>query len=182
MTHRLARFVVALVSVAALAVAGAAAGGASTATAHCAPGSLSAVFVNASGAAGSVIAEYGFRNDGSSACRLEGFPTVQMLKSSGAKLSTTEQHAAPGALGITEKTVVLKPKAVAYFGVDYPAQTGFGNLHCPTSASLRLTAPGASDSLVLHGRGANINAYGGSEVALHCGILRVTPVSADKFQ
>lgn len=154
---------------------------ASTSTPLCTARQLSAVYVDSSGAAGSIDGEYGFENTSTQRCEITGYPRVQMLKASGEKLSTTEQLA-PGAYGITVKPVLLAHKAIAYFGLHYAAQTGYGNLKCPTSAALRLTPPGPSVGLVLHGIGGKIQAYGGSIPHLHCGILEVSAVSAKRFQ
>ncbi len=148
---------------------------------RCLPSQLAAVYVNSEGAAGSVDGEYGFRNLTSRRCELSGYPTVQMLTASGGPLSTTEQHA-PGAFGITVTRVTLGRNAVAYFAVHYAAATGYDNLHCPTSAALRLSAPALSASLVLHGKGAQIEPFGGTTVHLHCGIVDISPLSAKPFQ
>jgi hypothetical protein len=147
----------------------------------CRPGQLAVLFVNSSGAAGSIDVQYGFRNHSARTCALRGFPRVQMLTSSGHALPTTETHA-PGAYGIGTRPVTLAPTKVGYLGVHYPSATGFGRLHCPTSAALRLTAPGTSVGLVLRGRGGRIQPYGGSIPHLNCGTVRVSPVGARRFQ
>jgi hypothetical protein len=163
-----------------------AAGGASgeprTVAASCSASELSAVYVNTTGAMGSRDAEYGFKNTGARQCTLRGYPTVQMLTSAGAKLSTSLSHAATGAMGITLKSVSLAHGAVAYFDLHYASQTGFGTLKCPSSAALRLTAPGEMAGSVLHVTGGEIRPYGGSIPHLHCGIIEVTPVTAKRFQ
>jgi len=148
----------------------------------CSPGGLAAVYVDSSGAAGSDIVEYGFRNLTTRRCELTGYPAVQMLTTSGGKLSTTDEHAAAGAFGITIKPVPIAHNAVAYFGVVYASATGFANLSCPSSAALRLTPPGATTGLVLKGRGGRIQPYGGTTVHLQCGIVHVGPVTAKRFQ
>jgi hypothetical protein len=104
-----------------------------------------------------------------------------MLTSSGRSLPTTETHA-PGAYGIGTRPVALAPSKVGYFGVHYPSATGFGRLRCPTSAALRLSAPGTGVGLVLRGRGGRIQPYGGSIPHLRCGTVRVSAVSARRFQ
>ena len=150
-------------------------------TPPCSAAQLAVLFVDSSGAAGSVDAEYGFRNRSGRTCVLRGFPRVQMLTRSGAALSTTETHA-PGAYGIMTRLVTLAPAKVGYFGVHYPAATGYGSLHCPTSAALRVTAPGDGAGHVLRGRGGRIQPYGGSIPHLHCGTVHVSAVSARRFQ
>jgi hypothetical protein len=152
------------------------------ATAACSASQLGVEYVNTTGAMGSRDGEYGFKNIGMHACTLSGYPDVQMLTHTGAKLKTLYGHAAPGAMGITLKTVSLAHAAVAYFDIHYASQTGFGNLSCPTSAALRLTAPGQMVGEVLHGKGGAIQPYGGSQTHLECGTVRVTPVTATRFQ
>jgi hypothetical protein len=168
------RFACAALIAGALALALSGAGAqARTSTPLCSARQLSAIYVDSSGAAGSVDGEYGLENTSTHRCEISGYPNVQMLKASGKKLST---------YGVTVKPVALAHKAVAYFGVHYAAQTGYGNLKCPTSAALRITPPGTTVGLVLHGPGGKIQAYGGSIPHLHCGILGVSAVSAKRFQ
>lgn len=147
----------------------------------CAAASLAPVYVDSTGAAGSVDAEFGFANRGARRCELGGFPTVALRTRSGAPLSTSEHHV-PGAYGIPLAQVPLAHGAVAYFGVHYAAQTGYGTLRCPTSAEVEITAPGTTRGLVVRGAGGRIQAYGGSTVHLHCGILDVSPLGAKRFQ
>jgi hypothetical protein len=157
-----------------------AAGAARAAAPPCPASQLAAVYVNTTAGLGSRDAEYGFRNLGRP-CALRGFPGVVMLRGSGAALPTTVLHA-PGAYGIAVGQVRLGRNAVAYFGVHYAAQTGYDSLTCPTSAALRLTAPGTAAGLVVRGLGGRIQAYGGTIPHLHCGILHVSPVGARRFQ
>lgn len=72
--------------------------------------------------------------------------------------------------------------AVAYFGVHFPAATGYGTLSCPTSAALRVTAPGATAGAAIRGTGGRIQAYGGTTEHLQCGTVSVSAVSARRFQ
>ena len=166
---------------AAVALAVGVARGAAGSTPGCAAAELSPVFVDSSGAAGSTDVEYGFKNRSAQRCELEGYPTLRMLKASGASLTTTELHA-NGSWGITVKPVVVAPGSVAYFGIHFAAATGYGRLHCPTSAALRLTAPGTTTGLVLRGRGGRIQPFGGTTEHLRCGIVHVSAVTAKRFQ
>jgi hypothetical protein len=156
------------------------AGAARTAVPPCSASQLAALYVNTTAAAGSRDAEYGFRNLGRP-CTLLGYPSVVMLTGSGAVLSTTERHT-PGAYGIAVRRVPVGHNAVAYFGVHFAAQTGYDRLRCPTSAALRLTAPGTAAGVVLRGRGGAIQPFGGTIPHLHCGILDVSPLGARPFQ
>lgn len=164
-----------------LALAVGAAHGATRSTPGCAASELTPVFVDSSGAAGSIDVEYGFKNRSTQRCELQGYPTLRMLKASGGSLATTVLHA-HGSWGITVKPVVVAPGSVAYFGIHFAAATGYGRLHCPTSAALRLTAPGTTTGLVLRGRSGRIQPYGGTTEHLHCGIVHVSAVTAKRFQ
>jgi len=132
-------------------------------------------------AMGTVAAEFGFTNHSTKTCSLYGYPRVQMLKKSGKNLSTTDEKA-PGAFGIQKKKVVLAPGKTAYFGVVYHNQTGYAKLTCPTSAALQLTPPQDVRAVTLYGSVAQIAPYGGTTEHLHCGIVRVTAVTARRFQ
>jgi len=177
-----------LVSLAGAAVVGGPiASGARMTVPACSADHLSGVFVNSEGGAGSVTAEYGFKNDSAGGCTLKGYPTVQMLAKAGGKLATSESHATGGELGVKLTTVVLAHNGVAYFGVHYAAGTGYGADKCPTSAALALIAPGTASSQtiiaqVVRGAGGAIQPYGGTIEHLHCGEVLVTPVTGKRFQ
>jgi len=161
--------------------------GARLAVPACSADHLSGVFVNSEGGAGSVTAEYGFKNESAGSCSLKGYPTVQMLAKAGGKLATSESHATGGELGVKLSTVVLAHNGVAYFGVHYEAATGYGSLKCPTSGALALIAPGTQPSQtiiaqVVRGEGGAIQPYGGTIEHLQCGVLLVTPVTGKRFQ
>lgn len=126
--------------------------------------------------------EYGFENRSSTRCTLLGYPGVQLLTAAGSKLATTVAHTAAGAFGIRAKRVGLSKGGIAYFAIEYHAQTGFGKLSCPASTTLRLTAPGGAAPLTLKGAGGRIAAYSGSQASLRCGVLLVSPVTAKRFQ
>jgi hypothetical protein len=133
------------------------------------------------GAAGTIAAEFGFMNHSAKTCSLYGYPHVQLLTKTGKNLSTTEQTA-PGAFSIKEKTVVLAPNETAYFGVLYADESGYPNLTCPTSAALKFTPPQTTRTVTLYGSHARIAPYGGSTEHLHCGVVRITAVTAKRFQ
>jgi len=131
-------------------------------------------------AMGTVAAEFGFTNHSAKTCSLHGYPRVQMLTKSGKNLSTTDEKA-PGAFGIQEKTVVLAPGKTAYFGVLYADQTGYAKLICPMSNAMQFTPP-QDTTVTVYGSPTQIAPYGGSTGHLHCGIVRVTAVTAKRFQ
>ena len=133
------------------------------------------------GAAGSVAGEFGFTNRSARACYLHGFPRMRMLDASGKAISTSDRNA-PGAFGIASTTVVLAPRATAYFAVEYASQTGYATLTCPRSAALRFVPPQVAGSLALRGAAARIAPYGGTTEHLDCGIVHVSAVTAKRFQ
>jgi hypothetical protein len=147
----------------------------------CATGSLRVWNGLSTAAMGTIAEEFGFVNHGATTCSLRGYPHVQLLKSSGKDL-TTYDTTAPGAFGIQVKTIVLAPGATAYFGVLYASQTGYGNLTCPESAALRFTPPQNTATIVWRGSGARIAPYGGTTEHLKCGSVRVSAVTAKRFQ
>jgi len=148
---------------------------------RCAPSALAVLSGRSTGAVGTIAAEFGFTNHSAKTCSLHGYPGVQMLTKSGKNLSTTDEKA-PGAFSIEEKAVVLAPGKTAYFGVLYADQTGYAKLTCPTSAALKFTPPQDTRTVTLHGSHAQIAPYGGSTGHTHCGIVRVTAVTAKRFQ
>ena len=77
---------------------------------------------------------------------------------------------------------MLAKGEVAYFAILYHSDTGFSPGTCPASIAIELTAPGTTAGLVLQGTGGQITAYSGSQEALRCGLLRVSPVTAKAFQ
>lgn len=133
-------------------------------------------------AMGTVADEFGFTNNSTKTCSLDGYPRVQMLGKSGKNQSTSDHEASLGAFGIEEKVVVLAPGKTAYFGVVFHDQTGFANLACPTSVALRFTSPQNTATVTLHGTHAQIAAYSGTTEHLVCGNVSVTPVTAKRFQ
>ncbi|HUZ21715.1 MAG TPA: DUF4232 domain-containing protein [Acidimicrobiales bacterium] len=148
---------------------------------RCAPAALRVWGGPSTGAAGSIIAEFGFTNRSTGTCFLHGYPRVQMLKKSGTNLSSSDRKA-PGAFGIRAKTVVLAPDKTAYFGIAYASQTGYANLTCPTSAALKFTPPQDAGTVTLRGSAAHIQPYGGTTQHLDCGIVHLTAVTARRFQ
>ena len=148
---------------------------------RCAPSALTIWTGRSTTAMGTVAAEFGFTNHSAKTCSLYGYPRVQMLMKSGKNLSTTDEKA-PGAFSIEEKTVVLAPGETSYFGVVYHNQTGYAPSTCPTSAALRFTPPQTTRTVTLQGSHAQIAPYGSSNGHLHCGIVRMTAVTAKRFQ
>ena len=117
-----------------------------------------------------------FKNISSMACRLKGYPIVQMIDGTGKSIPTyvTRTETIFGT-PTPVKLLTLLPGAEAKFDMLYEAQTGYGNLSCPTSTSVNFTPPGSSTALVLNWK---IQPYGGTVQALKCGELKVSPLYA----
>jgi hypothetical protein len=124
------------------------------------------------GAAGSVVRTYAFTNEGASACTLFGYPGFALLGTGGKSLSTTVVRT-PASMS----TVTLVSGGHAWFTMEYPAQTGYGTLTCPTSTALEVTPPNAYHFLTVTGTAGTIQAYGGTTTHLQCGRLSVEPVT-----
>jgi len=134
------------------------------------------------GAATALIgSEFAFINVSSQPCGLYGYPTVEMLNSSGNQIPSSDQPITPGTGldDINPGLVVLAPGQRAYFIVFYPMNAEVPPVTCPTSAELELTPPGLTTALTLTGVGAQIAPYGTS--SMPCGLLMVTPVTATKL-
>ena len=125
------------------------------------------------GAAGSMGLTYELTNTSGSACHLDGYPGLQLLDASGRPLSTA---VSPRPASPTE--VDLDPGGHAWFAIEFPTQTGYGNLTCPRSTYLAVTPPNNTTPLRVAGAGGEIAAYGGTTQDLRCGQIATTPVLA----
>ena len=117
-----------------------------------------------------------FKNISSTACTLKGYPIVQMIDGSGKSISThvTRTDSIFGT-PTPIKLLTLALGGEAKFDMFYEAQTGYGNLSCPTSNSVNFTPPGSNTALDLAWK---IQPYGGTVQALKCGELKVGPLYA----
>lgn len=121
---------------------------------------------------GSVIRTYEFTNESATPCTLYGYPGFQLVGSNGQNLATTVTRTPA-----SQSTVTLVSGGHAWFTMQYPSQTGYGNLSCPTSSKLEVTPPNAYRYLTVTGRAGTIQAYGGTTNNLQCGHLSVQPVT-----
>jgi hypothetical protein len=142
------------------------------------------IWIGRSGVAtGTVVEEFGFTNDSAKACSLEGYPRVQMLAKSGKNQQTVDHRESPEILpvnfDIKEKVVVLTPGKTAHFWIAFHDETGYGPSTCPTSDALRFSPPHDTATITLRGRHGQIAAYYGSVQHLVCGVIQVTPVTAE---
>ncbi len=123
------------------------------------------------GAAGSLGITYVFTNISATTCTLGGFPGLQLLNASGQPLTTTTIRTSQ-----TPTTVTLPPAGRAWFDIEFPTQTGFGNLQCPVSSSLAVIPPNNTTALRISGSGGEIGAYGGDIPHVMCGDINTSPV------
>ncbi|MGC8489821.1 MAG: DUF4232 domain-containing protein [Clostridia bacterium] len=141
-------------------------------TGRCLSTNLSVSLVQSQGAAGSAIRTYEFTNEAANPCTLYGYPGFQLVASNGQNLPTTVIRSPA-----SEATVTLQSGGHAWFTMQYPTQTGYGNLSCPTSASLEVTPPNAYHYVTVSGSAGTIQAYGGTTTNLQCGRINVQPVT-----
>jgi hypothetical protein len=111
---------------------------------------LSANFVTAEGAAGTLFDTLALVNSSGYACILNGYPTVQMLDGVGNPLPTVDRPGG-GMLGGRPgpSAFVLAPGAASQFVIawsDVPVGT---ETVCAAASSLAITPPGASAPVVL---------------------------------
>jgi hypothetical protein len=139
---------------------------------RCQSTNLSVTLVQSQGAAGSAIRTYEFTNEAANPCTLYGYPGFQLVASNGQNLPTTVIRSPA-----SESTVTLQSGGHAWFTMQYPTQTGYGNLSCPTSASLEVTPPNAYHYVTVSGSAGTIQAYGGTTTNLQCGRINVQPVT-----
>jgi hypothetical protein len=98
------------------------------------------------------------RNTSAASCRLQGYPGLQLLGSSGQQLPTTVVRAATGAYlfpAVAPHRVALAPGAAASFDLQYgdnpvgaQANEPYAQA-CPSASSAEVTLPDASDHSVV---------------------------------
>jgi Protein of unknown function (DUF4232) len=98
------------------------------------------------------------RNTSSAACRLEGYPSVQLLDSNGHPLPTTVLRAVGGAYlfpAVMPHTVALAPGAVGSFDLQYydsPVGAAANQPYataCPAATHVEVTLPNAAGNSVV---------------------------------
>jgi hypothetical protein len=105
------------------------------------------------GTAGTIHGAWVFTNRSESACRLFGYPSMQLYGRVGRPIPTTVKRNLPP----TPAEVRLAPGASATFFSSYSDVTS-GSHQCPTSAVVRITPPNAIASLFIP---AQLQACGG---------------------
>ncbi len=129
--------------------------GASTTTtaagpARCATTALTGSVVGSSGAAGTIETTVALKYTGSATCTLGGYPGLQMQSASGATLPTVVVRKGTYPFtAMAPTTVTLGPGQSAYFNIGYSDVPTGSETSCPTSASVQVTPPNATDHLVM---------------------------------
>lgn len=101
-----------------------------------------------SGAAGTDEVTVALRNGAAGSCVLTGYPGLQLLGPGGSDLPTRVVR--KGNYPFTAAspvTVTLAPGQSAYFNIGYSDVPVGGETGCPTSTSLEITPPDATDHL-----------------------------------
>lgn len=121
----------------------------------CGNGDLSVRLVTADAAMGGVnLAEYAFKNKSSSSCTLIGYPRFELLDKSGRvrpRGRATNSRQLPGEeTKYTPKLVMVLPGGEAGFSVYYNSGgAGYTGRPCPVANKVGITAPGATQRLIL---------------------------------
>jgi hypothetical protein len=112
--------------------------GALSATASCTGAQLGAHLGLSQGAAGTTYQVVRFRNHGSTACTLDGYPRFVFLNAAGDRIGL------PAKPSGTHRPVTVRPDHVAVAALGIPSYQDFPRARChPRRAtSIRVTAPG----------------------------------------
>ena len=139
----------------------------STGPTRCTTAGLVGSIVGSSGAAGTIETTVGLRSTAATPCILGGYPGLQMLGPGGATLPTNVVRKGNYSFtSMAPTTVTLSSGQSAYFNIGYSDVPVGNETSCPTSASLEVTPPNATDHLVVT---ATLTPCGG-------GTLVVSPV------
>jgi hypothetical protein len=109
---------------------------------------LTAAIERSGVAAGNAGTGVSLRNSSQQSCSLDGYPELVMLDASGQVLPThvTDSPSAYVYNNLQPAMVVLAPDASAHFVLDW---TRNPCMSAPTSSTLRITPPGAADTVTL---------------------------------
>ena len=127
---------------------------------------------------------YRFVNEGTSPCRIEDAPVLQMIDAAGRKLPTST-YIVPGGAGpsLPRRLITLVPGRPVYLLLFDLKRAGFGarppKLVCPTSSALEMTFPGSSGMIKITGPAGRFAPYvqlGGKKVG--CGRINMLPLSS----
>ena len=118
--------------------------------ARCASAALSGSVVGSSGAAGTIETTVALKSTASVPCVLSGYPGLQMLNASGGSLPTkVVRKGSYSFTAMAPTTVTLASGQSAYVNIGLSDVPTGSETSCPTSASLEVTPPNATDHLVV---------------------------------
>jgi hypothetical protein len=118
--------------------------------ARCATSALSGSVSGSSGAAGTIETTVALKSTAPTPCTLGGYPGLQMLNSAGTGLATTVvRKGSYSFTAMAPTTVTLATGQSAYFNIGFSDVPSGSETSCPTSASLEVTPPNATDHLVV---------------------------------
>jgi hypothetical protein len=122
----------------------------SAGTAGCVTAALSGSVAGSSGAAGTIEKTVALKSTASTTCVLGGYPGLLLLSSTGAALPTTVVRKGNYSFtSMSPATVMLAPGQSAYFNIGYSDVPVGSETQCPSSASVEVTPPNATDHLVI---------------------------------
>ena len=114
------------------------------------------------------------RNNGSRTCLLDGYPTVQLVGTSGPSATVVTFGPDYTVPNLAPKAVELSPGETAGFLLGYADATGYGAATCPRSTALRVTPPGDLAPITVR---VGMQVFGGPTITqLRCGELAVSPI------
>lgn len=103
-----------------------------------------------SGAAGTIETTVALKSTATTPCTLGGYPGLQMLSSTGSALATTVvRKGSYSFTAMAPATVTVSPGQAVYFNIGYSDVPSGSETSCPTSASLEVTPPNATDHLTI---------------------------------
>ena len=144
------------------------------------PVCLSSQLIVIDGLGGVAMGHFGldssaFKNISKSTCTLQGFPNFQMLERSGKLIATQVIGGTSYTVHYqSEDIVTLLPGNEAMFDLGFDNATGYGRSLCPTSAKVKVTPPGNTESITVPWK---FQPYGGGTIAnLRCGEITTSPV------
>lgn len=120
--------------------------------------------VGSSGAAGTIELTVALRSSSAKPCVLTGYPGLQLLGANGAALPTNVVR--KGSYSFTSMaptTVILSAGESVDFNLGYSDVPTGGESSCPTSSSMEVTPPNATDHLVV---AASLAPCGGGTVVV----------------
>jgi hypothetical protein len=118
--------------------------------ARCVTAALSGSVAGSSGAAGTIETTVALKSTASTMCILGGYPGLLLLGSTGAALPTTVVRKGNYSFtSMAPTTVTLAPGQSTYFNIGYSDVPVGSETSCPSSASLEVTPPNATDHLVI---------------------------------